>query len=100
MSNIISLDQGTWQNNFVLHPKSAEPIGRLASNSQYIYLQISTGTPLLCTYSDCPRGSFYFSFYRRKQANGPDCSSCLNKYSVDHALEINRPFLLNHHSLW
>ena len=69
---LLPLDQGTWQNNFVLHPKSAEPIGRLASNSQYIYLQISTGTLLFCTSRDCLRSSCFSGFIPETKPMDPN----------------------------
>ena len=65
MSTMLPLDQGNCWSIFVLHPNSAEPIGRFASHSQYIYLQISTGTLLLCLYRDCLRSSFFLVSYRK-----------------------------------
>ena len=63
-----SFRPGNLKKMFVLHPKSDEPISRLASHSQYIYLQIFTGTLLLCPSRDFLRSSFSW-FHTGNQAN-------------------------------
>ena len=67
---LITLDQVTWQNILLIRPNSAEPIGRLASQSQYIYLQISTSTLFLCPPRDCLR-SFFSSFIQETKPMDP-----------------------------
>ena len=57
-----SFRSGNLETYFVLHQKLSEPIVRLASHSQYIYLQISTVTLFLCPSRDCIRSSFFPGF--------------------------------------